>query len=87
MTVFLSMIGMAGITGAAATIGMTGASSSLPRVHTAPSPSPSSLCAGNPDAGLRIGVGLGRADSTKGATGLPVIVIEQLPRTVVEVVT
>jgi hypothetical protein len=87
MTVFLSMIGMAGITGAAATIGMTGASSSLLRVHTAPSPSPSSLCAGSPDVGLRTGVGLGRADSAKGATGLPVIMSEQLPRTVVEVVT
>jgi hypothetical protein len=75
MTVFLSMIGM------------TGASSSLSRVHTSPSPSPSSLCAGSPDAGLRTGVGLGRADSANGATGLPETTIEQLPRTVVEVVT
>jgi hypothetical protein len=86
MTVLLSMIGMAGITGAAATIGMTGASSSLPRVHTAPSPSPSSLCAGSPDAGLRTGVGLGRADSAKGATGLPGTTSDQLPRTAMEVI-
>ena len=87
MTIPIAICGMTGITGAGATmIGMTGASSSLPRVHTAPSPSPSSLCAGNPDAGLRIGVGLGRADSAKGATGFPDI-SEQLPRTAMEVIT